>query len=142
MPGKKQSVEEGDTHYYLSLRNVLRNRKAKDYMLSQWKKAEEAVASALGIYQSDPLIRDLRANKYLVEMMDKCDKPFSLLGKFEAFGDYNYYTLNKPILIIPDAVDTHLINDWENANALLRKTINTFLIPITKKVSFQEYSFF
>ena len=83
VPDNQQLVQETGRYHYLSLRRVLRNGNARDYQLSQWKKAYEAVASVFGAYSSDVLSRNLRANRDLVEMMAECRETFSLLGKFQ-----------------------------------------------------------
>lgn len=143
LPDKRQLVEETDRYHYLSLRRVLRNRNARDYRLSQRKKNYEAVASALGLYSSDVLSRNLRVNKDLVEIMAECQEPFSLLGKFKTYDhgnpDETLFVVTRPILVIPNVENREPIYAWEKANTIYEKEIRTFIIPIAKKIKPQEY---
>jgi len=143
-PGKQQLVEETGRYHYLSIRRVLRNRNAKDYQLSQWKKAYEAIASAFGAYSSDALSRNLRADGTLVEMMARCDEPFSLLGKFQSYDfdnpDETLFVVTRPVLVIPGVKDMKPIHDWEEANTTYEKEVRMMgLLPTQKRIKPQEY---
>ncbi|MFH1073074.1 MAG: hypothetical protein V1743_06620, partial [Nanoarchaeota archaeon] len=87
LPEHAQLVQETDQYFYLSLRRILRNKNARNYHLHGWKKAYETGASALRMYSSDALTRNLRTDEDIVELMATCEQPFSLLGKFETY-DY------------------------------------------------------
>ncbi len=142
LPGKQQLVEENGRYHSLSLRRVLRNRNAKDYQLSQWKKAYEAIASVFGAYSSDALSRNLRADGTLVEMMAGCDEPFSLLGKFQSYDfdnpDATLFIVTRPVLVIPGAKDMKPIHDWEKANTTYEKEVG-LLFRYPKRIKPQEY---
>jgi len=102
--------ENGYIHF-LTLQRVLRNK-------LQLKKTYDVVSDFLQIYFSDKLNRSLRTNKNLIKIMEKCEKPFSLLGELQSFdvncvGDY---IRTKPILVIPQATNLKVISDWEEAN--------------------------
>ncbi len=142
LPDKQQLVDETGRYHYLSLRRVLRNRNARHYQLSQWKKTYEAIVSAFGAYSSDALSRNLRADKTLVEMMARCEEPFSLLGKFQTYDfdnpDETLFILTRPVLVIPGAKDTKPIYDWEKANTRYEKEVGVFLRH-PKRIKPQEY---
>ncbi len=139
---KKQLVEETGRYHYLSLRRVLRNRNARDYQLSQWKKAYEAIISAFGAYSSDVLSRNLRADATLVEMMARCEEPFSLLGKFQTYDfdnpDETLFIVTRPVLVIPGEKDMKSIHDWEEANTTYEKEVG-FFFRHPKRIKLQEY---
>ncbi|MEA3248197.1 MAG: hypothetical protein U9Q73_00665 [Nanoarchaeota archaeon] len=142
LPGEKQSVQESGRYHYLSLRRILRNGNAKDYQLSQGKKTYEAIASAFGAYSSDTLSRNLRSDGTLVEMMARCDEPFSLLGKFQSYDFDNpggaLFVVTRPVLVIPNAKDMKPIHDWEEANTTYEKEVGLFFRH-PKRIKPQEY---
>ncbi len=144
LPGKRQLVEETGRNHYLSLRRVLRNRNARDYQLSQWKKAYETIASAFGVYSSDALSRNLRVDGNLVEIMSRSEQPFSLLGKFQSYDFDNpndiLFVITRPVLVIPGAKDMKPIHDWEEANTTYEKEVRFMgLFPTQKRIKPQEY---
>jgi hypothetical protein len=141
---KQQLVQETGRYHYLSLRRVIRNVNAKDYQLSQWKKMYEAVASAFGVYSSDSLSRNLRANSTLVEIMARCEEPFSLLGKFQSYNfdnpDETLFVVTRPVLVIPGLKDLEPIYDWEEKNTTYEKEVGLMgFLPILKRIKPQEY---
>lgn len=142
LPDKQQLVQETGRYHFLSLRRVLRNRNARSYQLSQWKKAYESITSVFGAYSSDALSRNLRTNRDLVEMMAECREPFSLLGKFQTYDfdnpDETLYMVTQPVLVIPGAKDTKSICDWETANTIYEKEVGLFLRH-PKRISPQKY---
>jgi len=142
LPEKKQLSEEFNRYHYLSLRRVLRNRNARNYRLSEWKKAYEAIASAMRIYSSDSISRNLRANKDVVEMMAECREPYSLLGKFKIY-DFNnpdkaLFVISRPVLIIPGAKDKGPIYEWENDNTTHEEEVGIIFRHL-KRINPQEY---
>jgi hypothetical protein len=142
LPDKQQLVQEIGRYHYLSLRRVLRNGNARDYQISQWKKAYEAIASAFGAYSSDALSRNLRADGTLVDMMARCEEPFSLLGKFQLYDfdnpDETLFIVTRPVLVIPGAKDMNPIHDWEEANTTYEKEVG-LLFRHPKRIKPQEY---
>jgi hypothetical protein len=144
-PGKRQLVEGTGSYHNLSLRRVLRNENARNYQLSQWKKAYETVLSAFGAYSSDALSRNLRADRTLVDMMANCKEPFSLLGKLESYDFDNpddcLFIVTRPVLVVPGAKDRNPIYEWEEANTTYEKEVRLMgLFPIQRKISPQKYS--
>jgi len=144
LPGKKQLVEEVGCYHSFSLRRVLRNRNAKNYRSSQWKETYGAIASIFSFYSSDTLSRNLRANEKLIEMMARCNDPFSLLGKFQSYDFDNpektLFIITRPVLVIPGTKDIKLIHDWEEANTTYEKESRSMgFLPTQKRVRPQEY---
>jgi len=144
LPYKQQAVEESNRYYYFSLRRLLRNRRAKDYQLSRWKKSYEAIASTFGIYSSDALNRNLRTDSTLIDMMAICEEPFSLLGKFQTYDFDNpnetLFIVTRPVLIIPGAKDMEKIYNWEEANTTYEKEVRLMgFLPTQKRIPSQEY---
>lgn len=141
LPCRRQLAQETGCCHYLSLRKILRNRNARKYQLSQLKKAYEAVASAIGAYSSDALTRNLRADAALLEMMEGCEEPFSLLGKFQTYDydnpDGTLFVVTRPVLVIPGAKNTMPIQSWEEANTTYEKEVGIF--RHNKRVRPQEY---
>lgn len=139
---KQQLVEEGERYHYLSLQRILRNENARDHYLPKWKKAYESIASILGVYSSDGLTRDLRANKTLIEMIAECEKPFSLLGKFQTYDhdnlDRTLFVITRPVLVIPGAKDTNPIYNWEHANTVYQEEVGLIFRHL-KRIKAQEY---
>lgn len=142
LPDNQQEIQETDHFHIFSLRRVLRNRNARGYRLSQWKKMYEAILSSFGIYSSDALTRNLRANANLIEMMASCEEPFSLLGKLQTF-DYNnpneVFVVTRPVLIIPGAENIEQIRDWEKANTIYEREKRFLGFPIQKRICPEEY---
>ena len=144
LPDTQQLVEEPDRYHYLSMRRLLRNENARDYQLSQWKRACEAIGSAFGVYSSDVLSRTLRADRGLIEMMATCGEPFSLLGKLQTYDSDNFdnilFVITRPILVVPGVRDMKRVYDWEEANATYETEIRLFgLLPIQKRIKPQDY---
>lgn len=105
-----------DQTHFLSLRRILRNNLAENYKLSKTKKVYEALASILGLYDSDVLTRKLRANGEMAKMMSQSEHPYSLLAKLETFDDFSGKFAIRPIVIIPYIIDLPKILAWEEAN--------------------------
>jgi len=129
LPDKRQSVQETGRYHSLSLRRVLRNRNARDYQLSRWK-------------ISDTLVRNLGSDGKLVEMMSRCEEPFSLLGKFQSYNfdnpDEKLFVVTRPVLVIPGAKNMKPIHDWEEANLIYEKEVG-FFSKYLKRIKPQEY---
>ena len=140
LPDNEQLLKETDRYHKLSLRMVLRNRNAKDYRLSPLKKIWEDWTSTLGIYSSEVLSRNLRANSDLIDMMAASEHPFSLLGKQKTYDYSNaredLFRATRPVLVIPGQSDIIAILDWENANIIYEKNVHT---PFPKRIRPQEY---
>ena len=141
LPNKQQLVEERKRYHYLSLRKVLRNRNAKENQLSLWKSKYESIASAFGICSSDVLSRNLRVNKDLIEMMDECKEPFSLLGEFQTYNfdnhDETLFIITRPVLVIP-SVENRKPYNWENANTKYEKEVGV-IFRHSERIKPQEY---
>ena len=60
-----------------------------------------------------------------MEMISKCEEPFSLLGKLETsyFNEENKITSStiRPILVIPNASNKNYIYDWEEKHEITYK---------------------
>ena len=80
----------------------------------------------------------MRANKNLVEIMARNDHPFSLLGKLQTYDfgnpDEDLFVITKPVLVIPGAEDSKLIDDWEEANTTYEKEIDLFFLKYNRKI--------
>ena len=143
LPDEKQLVQESRCYHFLSLSRVLRNGTAGSYRLSRAKQAYEAMASAIGIYDSDTLSRNLRANGDLVEMMAESEHPFSLLAKLQTYDYYNpegdLFVITKPVLVIPDASDTAKICAWEDANTTYEQEREALFFTRRKKIRPEVY---
>ncbi len=118
---------DNDQIHYISLRRVLRNQQAKEYQLPWLKSQIESLASFLGIYDSDVLTRNIRANKELVDMMSASSNDFSLLGKLETLEIVPERVYKSPILVIPDSPDFSKIYLWEHANSLPKERISRLI---------------
>lgn len=142
LPDREQVVQETNRYHRLSLRRVLRNKNARAYQLGAWKRVVQEAISILGIYSSDALTRNLRANKELVGIMGECEAPFSLLGKFQTYDfdnpDETLFIITRPVLIIPGAKDTVKIHDWESVNTTYEKEVG-LLLRHAKRIRPQEY---
>ncbi len=140
IPDTAHVVDDDGRRHVLSLRRILRNKNASHYYLSPWKKQLEAVASACGFWSSDILTRQLRADKDLVQMMEECKCPYSLLAKFVTYDysnpDETLFTITKPILVILGAKDTRKISAWEDKNTRYEKE---FALLFTKQIQSEEY---
>ncbi len=144
LPDREQLSEGTGYYHYLSLRKVLRNRNAGRYKLPQWKKAYETMMSTFGVYSSDILSRNLRANDKLMKIMMECGEPFSLLGKFKTYEFNNpreeLFIINRPVLVIPGVRDMTQIDNWEKRNTTYKKETRVIgLFPIERKISQQKY---
>ncbi len=143
LPGNGQLLEEFSCHHYLSLRRVLKNKNAKNYSLSKWKSIYGTIASELGIFSSDALSRKIRTNKDLMNIMAKCEHPFSLLGKLQTWHYQNArgesFSTTKPILVIPKSENISKILDWEEKNTTYRKEIGSFFLRYQKRIKPEEY---
>jgi len=106
------------------------------------KKTYEAIAFTLGEDSSDALSRNLRSEGKLVEMMTKCEEPFSLLGKFQSYDFDNpnetLFVVTRPVLVIPGAKNMKPIHDWEKANTTYEKEVGLFFRH-SKKIKPQGY---
>lgn len=142
LPGERQLVEETGRYHYLSLKRVLRNENARHYQLPQWKKAYEAIASAFGVYSSDALSRNLRSDGTLIEMLARCEEPFSLLGKFQSYDfdnpDETLFVVTRPVLVIPGVKNMDPIYNWEKANTTYEKEVGLFFRH-QRRIRPQEY---
>lgn len=116
-----------DSTYIISLRRILRNTLAKEYLNEGYspsivKKFMEEVESFFRIYDSDILTRKLRYDKELLALMAKSNNPFTILGSLEILDSYPQGTNQKrkiskqPILLMPDAQDLQKIVEWEVEN--------------------------
>ncbi|HLD42356.1 MAG TPA: hypothetical protein VJB08_00020 [Candidatus Nanoarchaeia archaeon] len=142
LPHRQQLLEEPLCYHYLSLSGVFQNRNAQDHYVSPWKRRYEAVASAIGLMPSDSLIRSLRADWGLIESMERCEDPFSLLAQFQTY-DYDnpeetLFILTRPILVIPDAADAKSIYEWEEAHTLPLKEVGA-VFRHQKRITMQDY---
>ncbi len=146
IPLNEQQIEESLQYHYLSLKRVLRNRNAEGYRITPLKQLWEKFTKSRGIYSSDVLSRDLRANKILAEMMYENKNPFSLLGKFESndTSGEDMRVITRPVLIIPDVekdgTEWKIIKEWEEANKIYEEE-RGFLFKSRRRINPQEYSF-
>ena len=140
LPDTQQLIQESDCYHFLSLRRVLRNRNAEDYIrsvlrnrnaedyrLSRWKRAYETIASALGFYSSDSLSRNLRADQAMVALMAECKEPFSLLGKLQTYdysnADQVLFVITRPLLVIPGVNVRTFLDLWETENTTYEREV-------------------
>ncbi len=138
----RQTIPDSEGRYHeLSLRRVLRNRNAENYKLSGMKKLYGGVLTALGIYSSDDLTRNIRSTPELAKLMADCELPFSLLGKFETWDSSNkeerMFVKRRPVLVIPSAHSEPVIDEWESANTVYE--IESGLLRTMKRISRERY---
>ncbi len=115
-----ENLKESGLDHSILLRRILRNKNAKYQQLRGWKKVHRAAAFSRKRYSSTAVTRTLREDKDLVEMMQACKYPYSLLSKVQTIdyqGD-DAYRITRPILLIPDAKDTKKISEFEQANTI------------------------
>ena len=121
----RQRSIEPEKEAYLSLRRVILNKNAKNYGLEEQENLVRYISAKLGVYSSNDLCRIIRANSILMEMISKCEEPFSLLGKLETsyFNEENKITSStiRPILVIPNASNKNYIYDWEEKHEITYK---------------------
>ncbi len=141
VPLNEQQIEESSQYHYLSLRRVLRNRNTEGYRITPLKQLWEKFTHSRGIYSSNVLSRNLRADKVLAEIMYKNKSPFSLLGKFESYdiSGEDLRVITRPVLIIPDVKSREIIDRWEEANKIYEEE-RGFLFKSRVRISPQEYS--
>ena len=105
-----------DYYFILSLRRVLRNdQAAKDYHFLL-KEIYGSLVSKLGFYDSNALIRNMRGEKEIAEMMQKSGEQYSLFGKLETFDEFSKKRSVRPIMVIPNSHNASKITAWEDAN--------------------------
>ncbi|MBN1644986.1 hypothetical protein JW851_03035 [Candidatus Woesearchaeota archaeon] len=144
LPKKRQLIQETNRYWFFSLRRILRNEHASKYQLSSWKKLWESLASSIGLYSSNVLSRNLRADKDLISLMSESKHPYSLLCKLETYDYDNHnmdlFIITKPILVIPDTKNRSRIISWENANTRYQREVNLFpFINRLKRITPEEY---
>lgn len=135
-----QLIEDiGPTHHYLSLRRVVQNQMVGHHPLSP-RRLVDAAASAIGMYSSDALLRNVQASRELTDMMAECEHPFSLLGKLRTYDFDNpnndAFIITRPILIIPELKDRSSVQKWEEAKTLYQKE---GFLRIPTRITPEEY---
>lgn len=144
LPNERQLTQESSSYHYLSLRRILKNRNARDYQSPQWRRHLDRVASIspFRVYSSDALVRDLGANRKLMEMMAECPEPFSLLGKLKTYDWDNtaedLFIVTRPVLVIPGVEDREPIYEWEQARTTYEKEVR-MMVPIQMRVKPEAY---
>jgi len=119
-----------DSYSYLSLDKVLRNGYFGIYKLSFLK--------------DNALVRDLKNNKDLINIMSQCEHPFSLLGKLETYDledtvDRDLFIIKRPILVVPEIKDMKKVLEWEDKNIRHYKEVGFSPFRHLKRISRAEY---
>ena len=124
LPEKDQPIiESSEVYHKLSLRRVIRNRNAKKHEIGRVKaKAIRVISHIPFVYSSVNFARDLRTHPELIDLMDRCEYDFSVLGKvatYDSSGGENSSMIRttRPILIIPSVDDMDKVLAWEGKEA-------------------------
>ncbi|MBW2992894.1 hypothetical protein KY345_06785 [Candidatus Woesearchaeota archaeon] len=136
-----KTISETGRYFNFYVRRILRNRNAKGYEMSTLKGIYNNMISFLAHHPSAPLTRSIRLNQDLVDMMDKCEYPYSLLCRFEASDHDNpeerLFRETRPVLVIPGVEDIAKINAWENTHKKYEEAKGIF--GIFRPIKHEEY---
>lgn len=140
--GIRQTFNQTRAYHYVSLLAVLNNGNVSNHKLSLWERLYGVRTLRHVDYSLGHLINKLRSNSALVTRMKECGKPFTLLGQLE----FNYYdnseedliTWKMPVLGIPGADDSKVVNDWEKANKIYLE--ESGIIKYQKRISEERYN--
>jgi len=116
-------LEECDRIVAFSLRRVLRVRQARGYSRLSWKKTVDALGRWAGVYSSSALCRSLRADPDMVNLLERSDQPFALLGKreiveFDLTRDRTDISITPVLVVSSPNVSLDQVLAWEQRHTV------------------------
>ncbi len=124
IPNVQQVCMDCSSEYTLSLRRIIRNKNAVLSKVSGLKSVWRDVVSKIGMYDSDVILRDLREDNEIIEIMSsslKGEYEFSLFGKLDSLDSVSEKYSSRPVLVIPGMMfgeNLKKIVSWEEANTV------------------------
>ncbi len=119
-----QVIRENGSYTNVELRRIVSNSAlAFSPDISIYQLIKDAIKRELGIFSSDSLLRNIRYESWMRNIMIETSSPFSLLAKLTIFGNIDneerpLVITRRPLLLIPGLHDVRLnhVKDWEESH--------------------------